>query len=292
MAEEPPWRRESFSLYDLERLTGVIRSELLDFLDELGQNARPYARDWSVDRDGLEDLMAMLRPRLAAHGTKWPIPAELRDQGSPWAKALIEVYGQDISYPYSISPALGQILRDVVIIEKPEVVVEVGSLLGVSTMWAASALETIGGSGVVHVIDQGDPLTPAPPHHYGFVADPSSRARASIETAELQHRVVFHRASTQSIVKNSPDWVRGPVDLLLLDGDHSIAGVLFDFIRLSVGVPAGGVIMLHDTNEDASGVSGPRYLIDSVIRKLPDYDVFEFDRKDDDFGLTLIRKRM
>jgi predicted O-methyltransferase YrrM len=291
MVDDQVWGLERYSLRDLERLTKVSWSALARMIPVcVDDEMLPITPTWSIDRASLENLMLRLAPLLGAEGTKWPIPAELRNNHSAWAEALVDIYEQDVSYPYSISPRLGQMLRELVCVERPAVVVEVGCLLGVSTVWAASALPPAG-SGIVHTIDRGDPLIPAPPHHFGFVSHPSVVARALVDKADLGDRVQFHHATSRSICTEQPQWLTS-VDILILDGDHSVGGALFDFIHLGAKVRSGGLVLMHDINADTSGVPGPRYVLDMVVRKTDSFEAVELGADLDDFGLAVIRKQV
>lgn len=61
----------------------------------------------------------------------------------------------------------------------------------------------------------------------------------------------FQRLQGDSHNRTSVDWLRGvlrglPVDLMLIDGDHTYGGVKQDFETYSPFVRSGGMVVLHD----------------------------------------------
>lgn len=68
-------------------------------------------------------------------------------------------------------------------------------------------------------------------------------------------------------------WEGPPVGLLWIDGDHSFEGALADFVVWSRFVPAGGVVALHDYDQNYEGEFGDvMRVVDEHIAPLPDWE--------------------
>lgn len=74
-----------------------------------------------------------------------------------------------------------------------------------------------------------------------------------------------------------------PVDLLMIDGDHSILGFLSDW-RFSDLVKVGGYIVVHDTNDHP----GPFFFFDAIDENF--YEKRRYFRSDSDNGIAVFRK--
>lgn len=85
----------------------------------------------------------------------------------------------------------------------------------------------------------------------------------------------------QFIMSTGHQWI----DLLFIDGDHSVNSVLKEWDYAKLVRPNGGVIVLHDTNFHP----GPWCLAESVDPEL--FTVSKFCETPDDFGITVLRRK-
>ena len=130
-------------------------------------------------------------------------------------------------------------------------IVEIGSWKGRSTVWLAEGARLAGQR--VHAIDR----------HSGSREDPAANTlaefRDNIERAGVADAIdalVMSSAEAAEIV-------RGPVELLFIDGDHSFAGVKRDAEIWLPRVMDGGVVMFHDVA--TAGYDGPRRIFRQLI---------------------------
>src|SRR3954467_10016563 len=104
---------------------------------------RPPAPAIPANRHILPRSAHRFFPTLADHDQhprRWEFQAFL-DASVPWVGALRDLYAWPLSFPASISPEAGLLLHSLVRNIRPRMVVEVGSFIGASTIWMASALE-------------------------------------------------------------------------------------------------------------------------------------------------------
>jgi predicted O-methyltransferase YrrM len=83
--------------------------------------------------------------------------------------------------------------------------------------------------------------------------------------------------------------IKEPVDILLIDGDHSYEGVGFDFNYFTPKVRSEGIILLHDSITEGRGFTKweVKKFLKNEIENNPKYETFTFSFS---AGLTLIRK--
>lgn len=262
----------------------------------------------------------MLRffPKLtdqAKHPRAWRFPEYLNNPNVPWLKTLAEVYAHPIAFPSSMAPEAGLMLHSLVRNIRPRTVVEVGTFVGVSTLWMAAALEEAAQDpgrapvapgqtdGVIHCFDLFRPIPKAEWRDAELTGDVVAFVRGNLERAGLAHRVVFHPGSSPEQLKAHRDLLRGPpaeephrrtagVDFALVDGDHTIPGVLKDLEALEPVLNQGGYILLHDTFPEQCGNHfGPRHVIDhldGVLKGL--YEVCELYTAPLNYGMALLRR--
>lgn len=266
-------------------------------------------------------------PRLEReedHPRAWQFPRYLDNPATPWIRVLKEIYASPYAFPASIAPQAGLMLFSLVRNIRPRTVVEVGSFVGVSTIWMAAALEDAAGDppngpgsgeGIIHAFDDFGPM-PAGPWRESVISE--SRlplVEKHLNRAGLMHRVALHPGkSAEEIVKaremlrgtlnatlspwGSPVGAaagpagRGGVDLALIDGDHSVEGALQDFWAVEPVLNTGGYVLLHDTYPEQCGNhEGPRHIIDH-IRSVGQgvYEVCELYTAPLNYGMALLRR--
>lgn len=212
-----------------------------------------------------------------SHPTAWTFPAWLRNERVPWLMTIEKLYGLPAAFPASVSPEAGLLLFSLVRNIRPRTVVEVGTFLGVSTIWMAAALEDIGDDPVVsgdaagrvghlHTIDTFEDLPES-----GWRTDAATgRAEAvdlHLAEAGVRGRVTVHTGRSWEVLRASRDGWReaGGVQLALLDGDHSAEGLRRDLIELEPALPTGGYVVVHDTSpERCGGHVGGRHLLEHI----------------------------
>jgi predicted O-methyltransferase YrrM len=140
-------------------------------------------------------------------------------------------------------------------------VVEIGSWQGKSTYCLAKGLR----SGKVYAID---------PFNADAGADEGSRAlylekkggsdlleqfRKSMEKLQVLKDIVIKQGYSHQFHQDFDK-----IDLLFIDGDHSIKGCVADFELYSPKVVRGGFIAFHDYYEDRDEL-GPTYVIKNLV---------------------------
>lgn len=123
-------------------------------------------------------------------------------------------------------------------------IVEIGSWKGRSTVWLASGARQAARR--VHAID------PHAGSHEDSSASTFEAFRTNLDRAGLAGQVeVMVMTSAEAAGR-----LEGPVELLFVDGDHSIEGAARDADIWLPRVMSEGVVMFHDVA--TSGYSGPR----------------------------------
>ncbi|MDY6986992.1 MAG: class I SAM-dependent methyltransferase [Thermodesulfobacteriota bacterium] len=240
-----------------------------------------------IEKAGLKHFFGLISD--ATETPKYGLPFFLADRGGRCWSVLAEIYNMTIAFPASLSPHQGEFLRSIVLNIAPEHVVEIGCFIGVSSIWIASALED-NNKGVVHSIDLFNDIFPSPPYTYGYLEDPLAFAKSKVRLARLEHRVNFHKGDSVAIGKKYCNDIGKRIDLLFIDGDHTVEGCRKDFKLYEPYVNVGGYILLHDIYPDHCGWDGPRYLIDKILKKENRFEVLEMKTTPNNFGMALARK--
>lgn len=239
----------------------------------------------------------------ADHPTSWRFPGYL-DPAVPWVAVLRDLYSVPASFPASVSPEAGLLLHSLVRNIRPRTVVEVGSFLGASTIWIASALEASAEDpaqsppalseprGQIHTFDDFGPMAKGP---WRDVELPSRLpiVQENLLRAGLDHRVMFHPGDSAPEIRAFRDQLRpGGVDFALIDGNHTIPGVLEDLWAIEPVLNTGGYVLLHDTFPEQCGDhDGPRHAIDhmrTVAQGL--YEPCELYTAPLNYGMALLRR--
>jgi len=280
-------------------------------------NRAPFPRDLFRFFPKLEDT--------ADHPTAWAFPPYLDAQNCRWLGVLKELYSTPMAFPASISPEAGLMLFSLVRNLRPRVVVEVGTFIGISTIWVAAALEESAADpgrapgptqGIIHAFDDLGPMGKGPWRDAEFTQSRQPVVQESLDRAGLAHRVVLHPGDSSIQIRAFRDQLRGQlnalsapwgkpfvgtaggtgaiggVDLALIDGNHSVEGVLQDLWAVEPVLNTGGYILLHDTFPEQCGDHlGPRHILDnikSVAQGL--YEVCELYTAPLNYGMALLRR--
>jgi predicted O-methyltransferase YrrM len=248
------------------------------------------------ERRTLSALLEKFAAHLGLPKRHHALPQYLRDCATPWATTLVRMYEGDLAWPAALPPGQGELLKTLVGNIAPQRVVEIGCFIGISSVWMAAALEEIGGEGHIHSIDLFTEIMPGPHVHHRYHSDPLSYAQEAATAASLSHRVRFHKAHSHEIQRLAPEVFNQPIDLLFIDGDHSIEGCAGDFLLYAPHVRAGGYILLHDIYPDACGCDGPRWVIDELVNRSPNFALIEIPTlptgydQTRGYGIAVIRK--
>jgi predicted O-methyltransferase YrrM len=231
------------------------------------------------------DVLEKERPPLC-----YPIPASLEKHNNiPWKKTLYEIYSSKYAHPACMSPEQGLLLHSIVLNISPNNVVEIGTFLGVSAIWIASALNEIG-KGKIYCIDLFQSILPFPYSNCIYVDNPLKKINFWITEAGLESYISFIPGNSHVIGKIIKRHINANIDFLLIDGDHSVHGAAKDFQSYEPHVNKGGYIMLHDIFPE-SGHAGPRWVIDHLIHGRADLEICEFLTRPSNFGIAVIRKK-
>jgi predicted O-methyltransferase YrrM len=259
-------------------------------------------------------------PRLRSvedHPKAWTFPACL-DARVPWVAMLKDLYASPLSFPASLSPEAGLLLHSLVRNTRPRTVVEVGTFLGVSTIWMASALEAAAGDpvhlatapgslhGTIHCFDDLGPIPPGPWRPEGTDRSRLELVKDHLDRAGLAHRVRLYPGDSSVRLREEVDHLRGPapeftadpreatggVDFAFIDGDHSIAGALQDLWAIEPAINTGGYVVLHDTFPEQCGDhQGGRYIIDHILEVAQGlYELCELYTAPLNYGMAIFRR--
>jgi len=214
----------------------------------------------------------------AGHPKNWTWPRWLDRDDIAWLAMLKKLYAMPITFPAAMSPEAGLLLFSLVRNIRPRTVVEVGSFLGVSTIWIAAALEEIGDEenasgdaagrpGALVAIDDFAPVKETEWRKVSLDGDRLPIVQRHIEEAGLAHRVHLEKGMSWEVLPRIRESLRasGMVQLALLDGDHGAEGVRKDLIELEPVLETGGYVIVHDTiPERCGGHVGGRHLLEHI----------------------------
>ena len=189
-----------------------------------------------------------------------------------------------------MSPAQGEIIRSLVFNTQPKHILEIGCWIGISTIWMASALQEINNNGKITSVDLFGEKLPSKKWIYSYLEDSYSYTKENISKSGLSEFVNIIQGNSLSIGKKYDDLISEPIDILLIDGDHSIDGCYLDFKLFLPYVKNGGYIILHDIYPEYCGYDGPRWLIDNIINTDNNsYNFIEYITHSINFGIAIIR---
>ena len=163
---------------------------------------------------------------------------------------------------------------------KPETCMEIGSAQGWSTCHIGLALRE-NFQGQLYAVD---PHLPTAWNDIGAV-DSLPILTRNLRRFGLEKCVSIIRATSEEAAR---DWDR-PIDLLLIDGDHSYEGVKKDWTLFSPHLSSFGVAVFHDTTWDLHGANRPDMGVPRFVEELrrAGHPVITIDR---DCGLSMVQK--
>lgn len=199
-------------------------------------------------------------------------------------EAIREMESQPFTHPTSVNIALGEFLYGLTRSLRPRLIVEIGCFIGFSTLHFAQALKD-NGCGEIFGIDLFEP-------HPDFnLSNPLEIAEYYRRKSGLENNITFKAGDSVEIRQEIFPGRDTQIDLLFIDGDHSIKGVFADFNAYYDLVKVGGYMLLHDIYPERCGWPGPRKLLDRLNRHAPKYlEIIEISTVDG-YGIALLRKK-
>jgi len=112
------------------------------------------------------------------------------------------------------------------------VAAEIGSFQGVSAAIIAAAMPP---GGLLYCIDPWLPMNAFNPLLAIF--------QRHVRRKNVSHKIQVLRGSSREMADRIP----APLDFMFIDGDHSSAGIAFDWTLVKLKLKPGGYVCLHDT---------------------------------------------
>ncbi|MFX4284476.1 O-methyltransferase [Aliarcobacter butzleri] len=251
------------------------------FIDILGFEEE--YKIWKKNRVA-SDLNLEFFQKNSKNLSKWTLPKLIKNSNEIWAKELVKIYERDISFPASLSPAAGELYRSLLLNIAPKTIVEIGIFMGVSTIWAASALKDLEIDAKIYSIDLFNNKR-IDENHFEYVKN-------IIKSAEISDIVeLFQLNSYIDFEKFLPNLSNKKIDFLFIDGDHTPRGATLDFLKFNDYLAIGGYIMLHDIFPEYCGWEGPAFIIDQYIKhNSENFELCQIYTTPNNYGLALIRK--
>lgn len=233
---------------------------------------------------------------------RWPWPRLLEHIDTPWMRVLRELYGMQLSFPYSLSPEAGLLLHSIVRNTRPRVMLEIGTNIGISAIWMAAAIEGAGDGAVLHCFDRFQPPKDVKGEYSLGNIDRETFVKDRFRAAGLDHLIRTHRGdSAATVVATAGELVadaraRGldnssGVQLAFIDGDHTHKGVWRDFEAVEPLLDTGGLVVLHDTFPVMCNWRGPRLLMHELhSRAKGRYQLIDMYLSPVNYGLGLLRR--
>jgi cephalosporin hydroxylase len=169
---------------------------------------------WKIELRAKESTLQFFHSgttdKAAKPGDKWEIPNFLKQTNTAWAKTLIEIYQHPMSFPGSVSPQMGNLLRALIMNIAPKHVIEIGSFIGVSSLWIASAMVEYERHHTLHCIDLFPDHTNNPWCPNVTLNDPLGFIYKNIRQCGFQECVEIHKGDSNQllpdIINYKKDW--------------------------------------------------------------------------------------
>lgn len=245
---------------------------------------------WMAQRRAAgEGLQFCPRATVAETPSQWALTPTLQHSPLAWAQSLREMYAHPMAFPGSLSPQVGELLKALLGNIAPRTVMEIGSLMGVSTLWMAAALAELPHPTRLYALDLFVDLGPND-FCSVWLRNPQAYIAARLEDAGLRDYVSLHAGDSKIIAPKLAAELDAPLDFLFIDGDHSIEGCYADFVALEPYLASGGYLLLHDIFPEWCGWHGPSFLLEEVIKPDTRFEVCPLYLAPLNFGAALVRK--
>jgi len=211
-----------------------------------------------------------------------------------FVRVIREMEALPLTHPASVNIDAARFLYALAKFLRPQIILEIGCFIGFSTLHLAQALKE-NGRGKVLAVDLFNLDMPAENLAVGTgknVINQLEIAELFRSKARLEEYVTFVKGPSGEIRPRIEKEIRASIDLLFIDGDHTIPGVFADFNTYYNDVRVGGYILLHDIYPQACGWDGPWLLLRQLKkgRYVPRcLDMVEFPTTDG-YGFALLRK--
>jgi predicted O-methyltransferase YrrM len=191
------------------------------------------------------------------------------------------------SHPASVNADVATVYYALTKMLRPLLVVEIGCFIGFSTLHFAHALKELGFGRIISIdafdweVDAGKGM-----QNRQIVAE-DFRKKADLESV-----ITYIKGYSTEVYAQISGQIKNKIDLLYIDGDHSVKGVFADFNTYYNDVRLGGYLILHDIYPSMCGVEGPRVLIDQLKASgiVPhQLELIEMQTRDG-YGIALLRK--
>jgi len=227
-----------------------------------------------------DDLRLATAPRREfAHRTLRPtamlgLPGMLDDErfAAAWERdhaAIAALFG-DGDRSGGINPGDRRAIHALILALKPDVVLEIGTHIGASTLYIARALREVSPIARVVTVDIVDVNDPArgPWMAVGIKSPPRDLARE----LDCHDRIVFVQQRAEEFMARTDE----RFGLVFLDGDHSPLAVYNEVAAALRILRPGGVILLHDYYAggralfpDGQVIAGPFRALERIRRENP-----------------------
>lgn len=279
---------DCYSLHEIAMMTGMAVGDVTEKAAEFDIGLVSHGSVAHVRREHLPEFFEFLYGDKA-YTLKYRLPSYLRTSPEPWCATLRSMYDDTIARPSSLSPQQGEFLRSLVTNSNPKTVVEIGTFFGISSIWIGAALQDAANGGRLYSIDLFKDILPMPNgRRTKCILDPMHKVAENVARAGLQECVTLIQGDSRVVGGKWPEISSAGIDLLYIDGDHSIEGCLADFKLFSPHLNPGGFIVLHDIYPANCSCDGPRFLLDMLTARSR-LQVFELETSPHNFGMAVFR---
>jgi len=203
------------------------------------------------------------------------------------SEVIKEVDRLPCSHPASVNIDVANLYYSFTKMVRPLLVVEIGCFIGFSTLHFAQALREQGFGKIISI------------DAFDWDVDAGNGEQNRQEVAEhyrkksqLEDIITYVKGYSGQVYADLTKDIEQQIDLLYIDGDHSVKGAFEDFNTYYDDVRVGGYLILHDIFPSMCGVNGPRVLIDALKKSgnVPkNLDLIEMQTRDG-FGISILRK--
>ena len=203
------------------------------------------------------------------------------------SEVIKEVDQLPCSHPASVNIDVANLYYSFTKMVRPLLVVEIGCFIGFSTLHFAQALREQA-FGKIISIDAFD---------WDVETDKGEQNRQEVaeyyrKKSNMEDIITYIKGYSGQVYSDIAKDIEKQIDLLYIDGDHSVKGAFEDFNTYYDDVRVGGYLILHDIFPSMCGVNGPRVLIDTLKKSgnvLKNLDLIEMQTRDG-FGISILRK--
>lgn len=250
--------------------------------------------DYWLTQESINSFLAnYIRERnILPNKVSYKFPDYMVSANSGWLSILKNLYEMPVANPASLSPTQGELLKAILANISAKTVVEIGCFIGISTLWLAAGMASSNLRGRLYAIDTYVPKFPWPPFHHSCIVNPKSLIKEAIESAGFSDIIHLIESDSKSAASHLDSLLgTDEIDLLFIDGDHSISGCKSDFELYASHVAVGGYIIFHDIFPKYCGHEGPRFVLDNFVVNAPEqYQLVEMVTAPTNYGIAIVKK--